>query len=41
MADGRNYASWQPSAVINQRIQQQEGIKNNWQYRQYFADYLQ
>ena len=35
MADGRNYATWQPSAVINQRIQQQEGIKNNWQYRQY------
>jgi hypothetical protein len=35
MTDGRNYASWQPCAVINQRIQQQEGIKNNWQYRQY------
>jgi hypothetical protein len=35
MSDGRNYASWQPSAVINERIQQQEGIKNNWQYRQY------
>lgn len=35
MADGRNYASWQPEAVINQRIQNQEGIKNNWQYRQF------
>jgi len=35
MADGRNYASWQPDAVINRRIQKQEGIKNNWQYRQY------
>ena len=35
MADGRNYASWQPEAVINQRIQQSEGIKNNWEYRQY------
>jgi len=35
MADGRNYASWQPEAVINKRIQNQEGIKNNWQYRQY------
>ncbi len=35
MNDGRNYASWQPDAVINQRIQKQEGITNNWNYRQY------
>jgi len=35
MADGRNFASWQPDAVINQRIQKQEQIKSNWQYRQY------
>jgi hypothetical protein len=35
MTDGRNYASWQPDAVINQRIQKQEGIHTNWQYRQY------
>ena len=35
MADGRNYASWQPEAVINERIQKQEGIHNNWSYRQY------
>ena len=35
MNDGRNYASWQPDAVINQRIQQKEGITNNWNYRQY------
>jgi len=35
MADGRNYASWQPDAVINKRIQQQENIHNNWTYRQY------
>jgi hypothetical protein len=35
MADGRNFASWQPSAVINERIQRQEGIQNNWSYRQY------
>ena len=27
MADGRNYASWQPEAVINQRIQKEEDIK--------------
>ena len=35
MADGRNYASWQPEAVINNRIQQQENIHSNWQYRQF------
>ena len=38
MADGRNYASWQPEAVINQRIQKQEDIKTNWQYRQYMTN---
>jgi hypothetical protein len=35
MADGRNYAYWQPEAVINSRIQQQENIQTNWQYRQF------
>ena len=35
MNDGRNYASWQPEAVINQNIQKQENIKTNWEYRQY------
>ena len=35
MNDGRNYASWQPEAVINERIQKQEGIKTNWGYRQF------
>jgi hypothetical protein len=35
MTDGRNYASWQPDAVINTRIQVKEGIKSNWGYRQY------
>ena len=38
MTDGRNYASWQPEAVINERIQQKEGIKSNWQYRQYITE---
>jgi len=38
MADGRNYASWQPEAVINKRIQRQENIKSNWQYRQYLTN---
>jgi hypothetical protein len=35
MADGRNYASWQPEAVVNERIQKTEGIKSNWAYRQF------
>ena len=35
MADGRNYASWQPDAIVNARIQQQENIQSNWSYRQY------
>jgi hypothetical protein len=39
MEDGRNYSTWQPDAVINQRIQQQEGIKTNWQYRQYLQQH--
>jgi hypothetical protein len=35
MSDGRNFAQWQPDAVVNNRIQQKEGIQNNWSYRQY------
>jgi hypothetical protein len=38
MADGRNYATWQPGAVINEQIRQKEGIKTNWQYRQYLTN---
>ena len=37
MEDGRNYASWQPEAVINKRIQKKEDIKSNWQYRQFMT----
>ena len=37
MADGRNYASWQPEAVVNQRIQKAENIHSNWTYRQYIT----
>jgi len=33
--DGRNFASWQPEAVVNNHIQQQEGINTNWDYRRY------
>ena len=35
MADGRLWSTWQPDAVVNNRIQQTEGITNNWNYRQY------
>jgi hypothetical protein len=35
MSDGRNFAQWQPDAAVNKRIQQTEGITNNWNYRQY------
>ena len=38
MADGRNFASWQPEAVVNERIQKQEHITSSWAYRQYLTN---
>lgn len=38
MNDGRNYSSWQPDALVNERIKNQEGIKSNWNYRQYLQN---
>ena len=38
MADGRNFATWQPDAAINERIQKKEGIQSNWGYRQYLQN---
>jgi len=38
MADGRNYASWQPDAVINDNIRKQEKITSNWEYRQFLTN---
>lgn len=35
MNDGRNYASWQPGAVINNEIRVNANIKSNWEYRNY------
>jgi hypothetical protein len=35
MTDGRNYANWQPEAVINSQIQKKEGIHTNWEYRNF------
>ena len=38
MADGRNYATWQPSAVMNKSLRESHGITTNWQYRKYLTD---
>jgi len=38
MSDGRNFSSWQPEAVINKSIQQQENITSNWSYRKYLQN---
>ena len=38
MSDGRNWSAWQPSAVINNRIRKQEGIKSSWDYRQFLTN---
>jgi len=38
MMDGRNYSSWQPESVINNRIQTKEGIRTNWEYRQFLQN---
>ena len=35
MNDGRLWAQWQPDAQVNEQIQQKEGIRTNWNYRQY------
>jgi hypothetical protein len=38
MADGRLWSQWQPDAAVNERIQRQENIRSNWQYRQYLTN---
>lgn len=35
MSDGRIGTNWQPDALINQNIQKREGIRSNWEYRQF------
>ena len=35
MNDGRNYSSWQPEAIINNKIKEAEGIQSNWDYRRF------
>ena len=38
MQDGRTWSNWQPEAVVNERIQQQENINSSWNYRQYLTN---
>lgn len=38
MADGRNYATWQPGAAVSERIRESVGIKTNWEYRKYLTE---
>lgn len=38
MEDGRNFAQWQPGAVINEKIRQDAGIRSNYDYRQYLIN---
>lgn len=39
MADGRSIvASYQPEAILNSTLLQQNQIKSNWQYRRYLTD---
>tara|TARA_B100000780_G_scaffold114503_1_gene80236 strand:+ start:165 stop:611 length:447 start_codon:yes stop_codon:yes gene_type:complete len=35
MDDGRNYASWQPGAEINNNLREKQGIITSSQYRKY------
>ena len=38
MQDGRNYASYQPEAVVNERIQEANNINSNWAYRKFLTN---
>jgi hypothetical protein len=38
MSDGRNYATWQSGATINENIRKKEGITQNWEYRKYLIE---
>jgi hypothetical protein len=38
MNDGRNFAKWQPGAVINQEIRKENNIQSNSQYRQFLVE---
>ena len=38
MADGRNYATWQPGAKINDKIREDNNIKTNNEYRKFLIN---
>ena len=38
MNDGRNFATWQPGAVINKQIRKENNINTNSQYRQFLTE---
>ena len=38
MADGRNYANWQPGSVLSDRIRQENHITSNNAYRKYMIE---
>jgi hypothetical protein len=35
MSDSRLWSQWQPDAVVNERIQKNNNIQSNWNYREY------
>lgn len=37
MNDGRNFAEWQPEAVVNNMIKQENNITSNWEYRKFLT----
>ena len=37
MDDGRNYASYQPAALLNNNLRKEKDITSNWSYRQYLT----
>lgn len=38
MSDGRTYTSWQPGAIISEKIRKDAGITSNWEYRRYLTN---
>jgi hypothetical protein len=38
MDDGRNFATWQPGAVINEKIRENNNISSNWDYRTFLQN---
>lgn len=38
MSDGRLASDWQPGALKNEQIRQENKVTSNWQYRKYLTD---